>query len=75
MQVEIYGVAPDPTVLATLGILLLAAGRASWALVVIPILWCALSGAVQWTMESPDALVMPLAGVAVLFLAGTRKPE
>lgn len=75
MQVEIYGVAPDPTALATLGILLLAAGRASWALVVIPILWCALSGAVQWTMESPDALVMPLAGVAVLFLAGTRKPE
>jgi hypothetical protein len=73
MQVEIFGVAPDPTVTATLGLLLLAANRVNWELMVIPLLWCALSGAVQWTMKSPDALVMPFAGLAVLFVAGTRK--
>jgi hypothetical protein len=75
MQVEIFGVAPDPTVIATLGILLLAANRVFWELLAIPLLWCALSGVLQWTMESPDALVMPLAGLAVLFVAGTSKPK
>jgi hypothetical protein len=74
-QAEIFGVAPDPTVLATLGILLLAAHRAFRGLLAIPLLWCALSGAVQWTMGSPDALVMPFAGLAVLFLAATRKHQ
>ena len=73
MQVEIFGVAPDPTVIATLGILLLAANRVSWILLVIPLLWCALSGAFQWTMQAPDALMMPIAGLLVLFLAGARK--
>lgn len=68
-QVEIVGAAPDPTALATLGILL-AARRTFWWLLAIPVLWCALSGLVLWTMGSPDALLMPLAGLAVLILAG-----
>ena len=75
VQMEVFGVAPDPTVIATLGVLLLAANRVFWELLVIPLLWCALSGAVQWAMESPDALVMPLAALAVLFVAGTTKPN
>lgn len=75
MQVEIFGVTPDPTVIATLGILLLAANRVSWVLLVIPLLWCALSGAFHWTMQTPDALMMPFAGLLVLFLAGARKGE
>lgn len=68
-QVEIFGVAPDPTVVATLGLLLVVAERAPWALLVIPLLWCAVGGATLWTMGSPDALVMPLAGALVLLLA------
>jgi hypothetical protein len=69
VQVEIFGVAPDPTVVATLGLLLVVADRALWALLVIPLLWCAVGGATLWTMGSPDALVMPLAGALVLLLA------
>ena len=69
MQLEGFGVAPDPTVVATLGFLLAAGGRTSWMLWVIPLLWCALSGAVAWTMGSPDALLMPTVAIAVSLCA------
>jgi hypothetical protein len=72
MQVEIFGVAPDPTVLATLGILLAVGKRPPWGLMIIPLIWCALSGATLWTMDSPDAWVMPVAALCVLGLAVYR---
>ena len=67
-QVEIFGVAPDPTVLATLGVLLLAANRAVRALFFIPVLWCAFSGATLWALGSPDALLLPLAALLGLLV-------
>jgi Family of unknown function (DUF6064) len=70
-QMEIFGVAPDPTVVATLGVLL-AADRPHWVLLIIPLLWCAISGATLWTMQSPDALVMPAAAL-LTFLATAWK--
>jgi len=72
VQAEIFGVAPDPTVVATLGLLLAAPDRVLWTLLVIPLLWCAVGGATLWTMESPDAFVMPLAGALVLLLAAWK---
>jgi hypothetical protein len=69
VQAELFGAAPDPTVAATLGVLL-AAERTRWELLVIPLLWCAISGATLWTMQSPDALAMPAA--ALLVLAGWK---
>jgi hypothetical protein len=71
-QVELFGLTPDPTVAATLGLLALATGRTRWELLVVPLLWCAISGATAWAMGSPEALVMPAAGVAALALAGWR---
>lgn len=68
-QIEIFGATPDPTVLATLGILLTTEGGPHWRLMIIPLIWCALSGATLWTMGSPDAWLMPLAAVSTLGLA------
>ena len=68
-QVEIFGIAPDPTAVATLGILLLAADRVSWELLILPLLWCMASGATLWVMQSPDAFVMPVAAVVGVALA------
>ncbi len=65
VQAEVFGVAPDPTVVATLGILL-AAERARWELLVIPLLWCAISGATLWTMESPGAFLLPAAALTAI---------
>ncbi len=69
-QVELFGVAPDPTVAATLGFLL--ATRAHWSLFVVPLLWSALSGLTLWAMDAPDAVVMPAVGALVVVLAVWR---
>jgi hypothetical protein len=70
--VEVFGMTPDPTVVATLGLLLTTAGRVRWELLVLPLLWCAISGATAWAMAARDALVMPLAAVVSLGLAAWR---
>jgi hypothetical protein len=75
-QAEVVGIAPDPTALATLGTLLLVnhrhaagprrtwIGRLAWPL---PILWCVISGATLWTMDAPEAPLLPLlAGLALV---------
>ena len=51
---------------------LLAADRIRWELFVIPILWCAITGATLWIMKSPEALLMPLVGVLALILAANK---
>lgn len=43
LQAEVFGMAPDPTVVATLAVLL--AWRAHWHLWLIPVAWCLASGA------------------------------
>jgi hypothetical protein len=69
-QAEVFGIAPDPTAIATLGILLLASGRSRWLPAILPILWCAISAATLWTMESTEALI-PLAAAIVSIFAAT----
>lgn len=71
-QAEIFGIAPDPTVLGTLGLLLLVVGRPRWELLVIPILWCSITGATLWAMGSPEAPVPLLAGLVALLASAWR---
>ncbi len=68
---ELFGSAPDPTVVGTLGVLL-AADRIRWEFFVIPVLWCAITGATLWIMKSPEAFLMPLAGLLALILAADK---
>ncbi|HYD71152.1 DUF6064 family protein [Azospirillum sp.] len=70
-QVELFALAPDPTAVATLGVLL-AAQRVRWELFVLPLAWCAVGGATLWTMEAPDAWVLPAAGGLALTVALAR---
>ena len=69
---EVFGIAPDPTVIATLGFLLLIRGRFVWALYPIPVLWTLLSGVTLYTMGERQAwivfLALLLAAVAVVTL-------
>jgi hypothetical protein len=51
-QAEVFGLAPDPTVVATLGALWLLGGRDwAWLLWPVPLLWCLVSGTTLWTMH------------------------
>ncbi len=68
-QIELFGISPDPTAIATLGVLALIGGRAAWALWIIPLIWCALTSMTLWTMEAPDATVTPVAALITLAAA------
>lgn len=70
-QLEVFGVAPDPTVVATLG-LLLAAKRIHWIALPIPLLWCLFAGATLWAMNAGDAFILPLVAIMVLVFLGER---
>lgn len=58
-QAEVFAVTPDPTVITTLGFLLLAEPPRR-VLIVVPVLWCAFSGAMLWGLEIGHAWVPPL---------------
>jgi len=65
-QAELFALAPDPTVVATLGLLLLERDRLAWMLLPIPLLWCILQGTTLWLLKSPDAFVLPLAALLAI---------
>jgi hypothetical protein len=76
-QAEVIGLAPDPTAIATLGLLLatdassIATRRLLRAARAATIGWCAISAATLWTMGSAQAAV-PLATIAAAVLAAGR---
>lgn len=71
-QAEVFGIAPDPTAMATAGIAILAPRPAAWLLLPIPIIWCLTGGATLWAMGMPDAWVPPAAAGAALVLMTIR---
>tara|TARA_R110002167_G_scaffold175308_3_gene374562 strand:- start:128 stop:826 length:699 start_codon:yes stop_codon:yes gene_type:complete len=76
MQAEIFALTPDPTALATLGVLLAASpGPARLALLALPWLWCLASAATMltlgaWSAAAPPA--MAAMAVALALLASRR---
>ena len=70
-QAELFGLAPDPTAVATIALLALAP-RTPWHLLIIPALWCVVTGLTLTAMQAPDALLTPLAGALALFLAAWK---
>ncbi len=70
---EIFGVAPDPTAVGTLGILLLSRARRRWPFMILPALWCAITGATLYTMHAPDFWIAPAA--AALGVAAAAWPR
>ena len=68
-QVELVGVTPDPTAIATIALLALAVPRSPWWLFVVPVIWCAIGGATLWALGSAEAWIVLLSGLAGLVLA------
>ncbi|MEO8432125.1 MAG: DUF6064 family protein [Acidobacteriota bacterium] len=78
--VEIFGVAPDPTAVATLGILTASGCWRRGSLMFLPAIWCAVSGFTLLAMKSPVSWIPPLvAAIAIVVSAaqarGRRKRE
>jgi Family of unknown function (DUF6064) len=71
--IELFGVAPDPTAVGTLGVLLLARLRRRWLLMVVPVVWCAVAGLTLFAMKAPDFWVAPSAAVVAVVLAARHR--
>jgi hypothetical protein len=65
-QAEVFAITPDPTALATLGLLAMAEGGRPGALMVVPLLWCLLSGATLLAMGSLEAWIQLPAPIILL---------
>ena len=68
MEAELFAMTPDATALATLGLLLLAKGRFTVWLVVIPVAWCFVTGATLWVLGAPEALILPIGAMLAIAL-------
>ncbi|MEM9027127.1 MAG: DUF6064 family protein [Pseudomonadota bacterium] len=68
LQAEYVGFGPDPTAIAALGILAASQGRLRWFAMVIPVLWCLISGGIQATLGSHFAW-LAVAGATVAIVA------
>jgi hypothetical protein len=66
---EVFAIAPDPLAIGTLGLLTMArGGAATGLLLVVPLAWCALSGATLLTMGAFEGWI-PLAAIALTLVA------
>ena len=66
---EVFGVAPDPTALATVAALAFAQRRIRWALLPIPLLWCAFTALTLRAMKSPEFFVVIGVGLLASIVA------
>jgi hypothetical protein len=65
---RVVGLAPAPTTILTLALLLLVAGRTPWRLAIIPLLWTLITGVTAWILWIPQDLALPVAGLGTLGL-------
>jgi hypothetical protein len=73
--VEIFGIAPDPTAIATVAVLAQARRRVLWLLILIPGLWCVMTGLTLWILEAKEFFVAPVCALTagVIALASVRR--
>jgi len=66
---RILGVAPGPTALFTLGLLMMTKVRLRWLLMVLPLLWCGVAGVQAWALDIAEAWPLPILGALALVVA------
>ena len=61
---EVFAIAPDPTVTATLALLAMGRGGFTWLAAIVPLLWVIVTSLTLWTLGSPEFAIAPLAALA-----------
>lgn len=78
ISVEVFGLAPDPTAVVTLGFLLAGRGAFAVLLAVIPLLWLLISGLTLHTLGDPQSGILfaiVAAGIIANALRRVRSPR
>jgi hypothetical protein len=71
--IQLFGTAPDPTAVGSLGLAVMSGAPRRWPLAVAPALWCVVAGATLRGIDEPTFWVAPVAGLAALcLLVATR---
>ena len=65
---RVVGLAPGPTVVFTLGMLMLARDRTPLHLAAVPVLWSLIAGVTAWVLGVAEEAVLPLLGLGSLAL-------
>ena len=63
---EVFGVAPDPTTVATIAVLALWPSRNRWLLMIVPVAWCLATGLTLYALAAPHFFAAPLLALAIL---------
>lgn len=74
-QLVLFGVAPTPTVIFTLGLLLLIEPRVPRLLILIPLLWVIIAGSAVWFLGIHENISLIIAGLAALVLMIGKKHQ
>lgn len=78
-QAEFFGLAPDPTAIGTLGVLLCVTSShravrsllaATWG---VALIWCAVSAATLWTMDTAEGWIPALGAALALAVLAHRR--
>jgi hypothetical protein len=69
LAAELFGIAPDPTALGTLAVLVLVRSKQRWIAAAIPALWCAISGLTLLALDAEDFFIPPLGALLALGLS------
>jgi hypothetical protein len=70
--VEIFAVAPNPTVAASLAIIAYVRSRLRWLLMIVPLIWCVATALTEWAMGAQDGTIMPIIAIISIVLALSR---
>lgn len=70
---EVFGITPDPTAIATIGLVLMSSGRWSWALLVVPVAWCVAGWATLHGMGAAESWTLLAAALLALLPVPRRR--
>ena len=72
MAVQYAGLGPTPTVILTMGVLLLCTERIPIHLMLIPVVWSSADGATAWRLGLWWDLSLPIVGLLSVFFSIIR---
>lgn len=71
-RAPLFGVAPCPTTIFTIGLLCLASHPVPWSLWLVPLLWSLIGGTAAWLLGVPEDLGLWIAGLVAVGLTVGR---
>jgi hypothetical protein len=75
LAAEVFGLAPDPTAVGVLAMLVASRTRLRWLMMVIPMFWCVVTGMTLWTMGAPDFWIAAAGALSALVGAAIKRPD